>query len=125
MFNFVHRILLTMAEDKKNPKEASNIFHSIMKASVKPKKVETERPLVKQLIENLNKDLINSIGSNKVELYIENDFIVVKLPIDDDFIATNKYLTSIINNSMTKQGANRVAVKITNGKDENILSWGF
>jgi hypothetical protein len=114
-----------MAEDKKNPKEASNIFHSIMKASVKPKKVETERPLVKQLIENLNKDLINSIGSNKVELYIENDFIVVKLPIDDDFIATNKYLTSIINNSMTKQGANRVAVKITNGKDENILSWGF
>ncbi|RKR84866.1 hypothetical protein BDD43_5119 [Mucilaginibacter gracilis] len=23
-----------MAEDKKNPKEASNIFHSIMKASV-------------------------------------------------------------------------------------------
>jgi len=27
-----------MAEDKKNPKEVSNIFHSIMKASVKPKK---------------------------------------------------------------------------------------
>ncbi len=25
-----------MAEDNKNPKEASNIFHSIMKASVKP-----------------------------------------------------------------------------------------
>lgn len=24
--------------DKKNPKEASNIFHSIMKASVKPNK---------------------------------------------------------------------------------------
>jgi hypothetical protein len=29
-----------MAEDKKNPKEASNIFHSIMKASVKPEKVK-------------------------------------------------------------------------------------
>ncbi|MES2427037.1 MAG: hypothetical protein V4560_08680 [Bacteroidota bacterium] len=28
-----------MSEDKKNPKEASNIFHSIMKASIKPKKV--------------------------------------------------------------------------------------
>jgi ssDNA-binding Zn-finger/Zn-ribbon topoisomerase 1 len=25
-----------MSEDKKNPKEASNIFHSIMQASVKP-----------------------------------------------------------------------------------------
>jgi|GEM_PF-4187921 len=25
-----------MSDDKKNPKEASNIFHSIMKASVKP-----------------------------------------------------------------------------------------
>jgi len=31
-----------MAVDKKNPKEASNIFHSIMKASVKPKKVDKE-----------------------------------------------------------------------------------
>ena len=27
-----------MADDKKNPKEASNIFHSIMKASVAPMK---------------------------------------------------------------------------------------
>jgi hypothetical protein len=27
-----------MAEDKKNPQEASNIFHSIMKASVTPPK---------------------------------------------------------------------------------------
>jgi len=27
-------------DDKKNPKEASNIFHSIMKASVNPKKVK-------------------------------------------------------------------------------------
>lgn len=26
--------------DKKSPKEASNIFHSIMKASVKPNKVK-------------------------------------------------------------------------------------
>jgi len=111
--------------DKKTPQEASNIFHSIMKASVKPNKVEAERSLLMQLMENLNNDLIKSIGSNKVELYIENDFILVKLPIDDDFIATNKYLTPIINNSMTKQAANRAAVKITNGKDENILSWGF
>jgi hypothetical protein len=29
-----------MAEDKKSPKEASNIFHSIMKASVTPKKID-------------------------------------------------------------------------------------
>lgn len=29
-----------MADDKKNPKEASNIFHSIMKASVTPKKTD-------------------------------------------------------------------------------------
>jgi hypothetical protein len=40
-----------MAEDKKNPKEASNIFHSIMKASVskfatakKPKKDVKQKP---------------------------------------------------------------------------------
>jgi hypothetical protein len=31
-----------MAEDKKTPKEASNIFHSIMKASVKPKSYDAE-----------------------------------------------------------------------------------
>jgi hypothetical protein len=29
-------------EDKKNPKEASNIFHSIMKAFVTPKKTDKE-----------------------------------------------------------------------------------
>jgi len=29
-----------MAEDKKNPKEASNIFHSIIKASVSKKATE-------------------------------------------------------------------------------------
>ncbi len=29
--------------DKKNPKEASNIFHSIMKASVTPKKEGKEK----------------------------------------------------------------------------------
>ncbi len=29
--------------DQKNPKEASNIFHSIMKASVKPPKKVTEQ----------------------------------------------------------------------------------
>lgn len=29
-----------MAGDKKNPQEASNIFHSIMKARVKPVKVK-------------------------------------------------------------------------------------
>jgi hypothetical protein len=35
-------------EDKKNPKEASNIFHSIMKASVTPKKEgESEKEEVK------------------------------------------------------------------------------
>jgi hypothetical protein len=27
-------------QDEKNPKEASNIFHSIMKVSVTPKKVD-------------------------------------------------------------------------------------
>lgn len=32
-----------MADDKKNPKEASNIFHSIMKASVKPIKLTDEQ----------------------------------------------------------------------------------
>jgi hypothetical protein len=32
-----------MAEDKKNPKEASNIFHSIMKASVKPNNFAPEK----------------------------------------------------------------------------------
>lgn len=34
-------------KDKKTPKEASNIFHNIMKASVNPKKVgkaEKEKP---------------------------------------------------------------------------------
>jgi len=36
-----------MAEDKKNPKEASNIFHSIMKASVKPPKKADEVKEVK------------------------------------------------------------------------------
>jgi len=30
-------------EGKKNPKEASNIFHSIMKASVTPNKVDTAK----------------------------------------------------------------------------------
>ena len=36
-----------MADDKKNPKEASNIFHSIMKASVSKKQVldETDKIL--------------------------------------------------------------------------------
>jgi len=33
-----------MADDNKNPKEASNIFHSIMKASVKPKVKEKPKP---------------------------------------------------------------------------------
>lgn len=32
-----------MADDKKNPKEASNIFHSIMKASVNQPKLKTDR----------------------------------------------------------------------------------
>jgi hypothetical protein len=31
-----------MAEDKKTPQKASNIFHSIMKASVKPKNLSNE-----------------------------------------------------------------------------------
>ena len=31
-----------MADEKKNPKEASNIFHSIMKASVTPTKKEVK-----------------------------------------------------------------------------------
>jgi len=31
-----------MSNDKKNPKEASNIFHSIMKASVTPPKTDKE-----------------------------------------------------------------------------------
>jgi hypothetical protein len=35
-----------MAEDKKNPKEASNIFHSIIKASVSKK--ATEKKEVKE-----------------------------------------------------------------------------
>jgi hypothetical protein len=37
-----------MADDKKNPKEASNIFHSIMKASVSKTVTEKkEKPKVK------------------------------------------------------------------------------
>jgi hypothetical protein len=35
-----------MAEDKKNPKEASNIFHSIMKASVS--KTATKKKVAKE-----------------------------------------------------------------------------
>ncbi|HVW99894.1 MAG TPA: hypothetical protein VHA52_05610 [Candidatus Babeliaceae bacterium] len=40
-----------MADDKKNPKEASNIFHSIMKASVKPnsEKIVGECPRCKEV----------------------------------------------------------------------------
>jgi hypothetical protein len=36
-----------MADDKKNSKEASNIFHSIMKASVTPPKKIDEKKEVK------------------------------------------------------------------------------
>ena len=33
-----------MSEDKKNAKEASNIFHKIMRAFVKPKNIEHSEP---------------------------------------------------------------------------------
>ena len=44
-----------MAEDNKNPKEASNIFHSIMKASVKPKKADKDEKEAKDVKVNPKK----------------------------------------------------------------------
>lgn len=42
-----------MSDDNKNPKEASNIFHSIMKASVKPIKL-TDDEIINSVYENFN-----------------------------------------------------------------------
>lgn len=116
-----------MAEDKKNPKEASNIFHSIMKASVskgatekKPKPWSSE-----QLAISLKEDLLKSQRGSKDKIYLKDDYIVVEIPANDDFETAINYLTPVVDASMVKHGANRAAVKITDGTNEEILSWGF
>lgn len=115
-----------MADDKKNPKEASNIFHSIMKASVsKPKKAMPEKGSSEQLSEKLKEDLLKSIRGNKDEVYIENDYIVVKIPANENFATAKSILIPLVNASMVSHHANRAAVKITDGKNGEILSWGF
>jgi len=45
---------MTMSEDNKNPKEASNIFHSIMKASVKPVKKPSDAEIIGAVKERFN-----------------------------------------------------------------------
>lgn len=58
-----------MSEDKKNPKEASNIFHSIMKASVSKKTMEKEEmadAIPIELLEKMHAGLpnIDSVDSD-------------------------------------------------------------
>jgi len=112
-----------MAEDKKKPKEASNIFHSIMKASVKPKKSEKVKSDL--LVDGLKVDLLKSARVGKDEIYIENDYIVVKIPVNENFDSAKSQLIPLVNAAMISRHANRAAVKITDGKAVEILSWGF
>jgi len=81
--------------------------------------------VLNQLAENLIEDLAKCSRGGKDEVYIENDFIVVRTPSDENFIVATEYLSPVINASMIAKQANRVAVKLTNGKDVHILSWGF
>ncbi len=46
-----------MADDKKNPKEASNIFHSIMKASVTPPKKLTDEDIITAVKQRFDKKI--------------------------------------------------------------------
>jgi hypothetical protein len=115
-----------MADDKKNPKEASNIFYSIMKVSVsKPKKAIAEQGSSAQLSANLKEDLLKSTRGNRDEVYLENDYIVVKIPANENFTIAKSILIPLVNASMVSHHANRAAVKITDGKNVEILSWGF
>jgi len=44
MEQLCNRIFVSMAkQENKNPQEPSSIFHSIMKASVTPKKIEADK----------------------------------------------------------------------------------
>lgn len=87
-------------------------------------KTATEmKDALKELRDGLTEDLLKSTRSDNV--YIEDDFIVIEIPKNINFGQTTEYLIPIINASMTKQHANRAAVKITNGRDVKILSWGF
>ena len=54
-----------MADDKKNPKEASNIFHSIMKASVKPDTLDFDK-VVKAVKSRFDVDLTYEKGKGLI-----------------------------------------------------------
>jgi len=53
-----------MSEQEKNPKEASNIFHSIMKASVSKKATEKKEAIPIELLEEMHADLPDANNVN-------------------------------------------------------------
>jgi len=66
-----------MADDKKSPKEASNIFHNVMKASVTPKKASEMKnyELVLRFIEmhpDLNSPIHMAIGDRVTKEEVED-----------------------------------------------------
>ena len=82
-------------------------------------------PLGYHLTEKLKEELLKSNRGNKDQIYVEDSYIIVKIPEVDDFLSIKKDLTSLIDTFMVNADAKRVAVKITNGNDVDILSWGF
>ena len=77
------------------------------------------------ITELLKKDLLISIRGNKDKLVVQDDYIVVYIPNNEKFDSSFRDLCHILTTSLYDQNAKRVAIKITNGLQQDHIYWEF